>query len=148
MTLKNRLMEDFKDAMKSKDEVKKNTINLTRAAIKQVEVDTREELTDEEILPIIMKQVKMRRDALTDFEKGGRADLIEDYKKEIEILEIYLPAQLSQEEIKSIVEEIAMNLDISAGKENIGKLMGPVMAKVKGSASGDAVKKAVVEFLE
>lgn len=147
MTLKDRLMNDFKDAMKSKDEVKKNTINLARAAIKQVEVDTRTELTDEEILPIIAKQVKMRKDALADFEKGGRTDLMEAYKKEIEILEVYLPAQLTDDEIKAVVEATAKELGIEGGKQNMGKLMGPVMAKVKGQADGSAVKKVVIEFL-
>lgn len=140
-------MEDFKDAMKSKDEVKKNTINLARAAIKQVEVDTRTELKDEDILPIIAKQVKMRKDALADFEKGGRTDLIEAYKKEIEILEVYLPAQLTEDEIRAVVESTAKELGIDGGKQNMGKLMGPVMAKVKGQADGGAVKKVVMEFL-
>lgn len=140
-------MNDFKDAMKSKDEVKKNTINLARAAIKQVEIDTRTELTDDEILPIIAKQVKMRKDALADFEKGGRTDLIDAYKKEIEILEVYLPAQLGEDEIKAVVEETARELGIDGGKQNMGKLMGPVMAKVKGQADGGAVKKVVMEFL-
>lgn len=147
MALKEKLMEDFKDAMKSKDEVKKNTINLARAAIKQVEVDTRTELKDEDILPIIAKQVKMRKDALADFEKGGRTDLIEAYKKEIEILEVYLPAQLTEDEIRVVVESTAKELGIDEGKQNMGKLMGPVMAKVKGQADGGAVKKVVMEFL-
>lgn len=147
MSLKERLTEDFKTAMKSKDEITKNTINLARAAIKQVEVDTRKDLTDEEIIPIIAKQVKMRKDALADFEKGGRTDLIDAYNKEIEVLEVYLPAQLSEDEIKKVVTETAAELGIEGGKQNMGKLMGPVMAKVKGQADGGAVKKIVMEFL-
>ncbi|HIW40450.1 MAG TPA: GatB/YqeY domain-containing protein [Candidatus Eubacterium pullicola] len=147
MSLKERLTEDFKTAMKSKDEIAKNTINLARAAIKQVEVDTRKDLTDEEIIPIIAKQVKMRKDALADFEKGGRTDLIDAYNKEIEVLEVYLPAQLSEDEIKKVVTETAAELGIDGGKQNMGKLMGPVMAKVKGQADGGAVKKIVMEFL-
>lgn len=147
MSLKERLTEDFKTAMKSKDEIAKNTINLARAAIKQVEIDTRKDLTDEEIIPIIAKQVKMRKDALADFEKGGRTDLIDAYNKEIEVLEVYLPAQLSEDEIKKVVTETAAELGIEGGKQNMGKLMGPVMAKVKGQADGGAVKKIVMEFL-
>ena len=147
MSLKERLTEDFKTAMKSKDEIAKNTINLARAAIKQVEVDTRKDLTDEEIIPIIAKQVKMRKDALADFEKGGRTDLIDAYNKEIEVLEVYLPAQLSEDEIKKVVTETATELGIEGGKQNMGKLMGPVMAKVKGQADGGAVKKIVMKFL-
>lgn len=148
MTLKERLTEDFKAAMKSKNEIAKNTINLARAAIKQVEVDTRKELTDEEIIPIIAKQVKMRKDALADFEKGGRTDLVDAYNKEIEVLEVYLPAQLSEDEIRKVVIETAGELGIEGGKQNMGKLMGPVMARVKGQADGGAVKKIVMEFLE
>ena len=83
MTLKERLMADFKEAMKEHDEVKKNTVSFARAAIKQYEVDHREELDDEGILAILSKQVKMRKDALADFEKAGRTDLAESYKAEI-----------------------------------------------------------------
>ena len=89
----------------------------------------------------------MRKDALADFEKGGRTDLIDAYNKEIEVLEVYLPAQLSEDEIKKVVTETAAELGIEGGKQNMGKLMGPVMAKVKGQADGGAVKKIVMEFL-
>ena len=89
----------------------------------------------------------MRKDALADFEKGGRTDLIYAYNKEIEVLEVYLPAQLSEDEIKKVVTETAAELGIEGGKQNMGKLMGPVMAKVKGQADGGAVKKIVMEFL-
>lgn len=147
LTLKEKLMNDFKEAMKSRDTVKKDTINLARAAIKQVEVDTRTELKDEDIIPILSKQVKMRKDALAEFEKGGRTDLADAYKKEIEILEIYLPEQLSEDEIRVIVAEVAAELDITDGKQNMGKLMGATMPKVKGLADGGLVKKAVMEFL-
>ena len=124
--MKKRLMDDFKAAMKSRDEIRKNTINMVRAAIKQVEVDTRTELTDDEMLPIIAKQVKMRRDALADFEKGGRTDLIEVYNKEIS--GISKPARYCK-------------------KENMGRLMGAVMKKAKGKADGNRIRKAVMEFL-
>ena len=141
--MKKRLMDDFKAAMKSRDEIRKNTINMVRAAIKQVEVDTRTELTDDEILPIIAKQVKMRRDALADFEKGGRTDLIEVYNKEIE----YLPKELSDDEIKTLIAQIASEEKIESGKENMGRLMGAVMKKAKGKADGNRIRKAVMEFL-
>ena len=140
-------MADFKEAMKAKDEVAKNTISFARAAIKQYEVDHREELDDEGIIAILSKQVKMRRDALADFEKAGRNDLVESYNAEIEILTRYLPEQLSEEKIRAIVQEVAGGLGIEGGKQNMGKLMGPVMAKVKGVADGNTVKKVVEEFL-
>lgn len=149
MTIKEQLMEDFKTAMKAHDEVSKNTISFARAAIKQVEVDTREELDDQAVIPILTKQVKMRKDALADFEKAGRTDLIESYKQEIEILEKYLPKMMSKDEIKKVVVEIATKLGIAAksGGASMGKLMGPVMAELKGKADGTDVKDVVQGFL-
>ena len=147
MTLKEQLMADFKEALKAHDETAKNTISLARAAIKQYEVDKREELTDEGVLAILQKQVKMRTDALADFVKAGRTDLADGYKAEIAILQKYLPKQLSAEDIAKVVRETAEALGISGGKENMGKLMGPVMGKLKGRADGNAVNEAVTAFL-
>lgn len=147
MTLKEKLTNDFKDAMKAKDEVKKNTVNFVRAAIKQSEVDNRVELDDEGVLAILTKQVKMRKDALADFEKAGRTDLLDSYNKEIEILMSYLPEQLKPEEILDIVKATAVELSIEGGKQNMGKLMGAVMPKLKGLADGAIVKKTIEEFL-
>ncbi|WP_312650436.1 GatB/YqeY domain-containing protein [Aminipila sp.] len=147
MTLKERLTSDFKDAMKAKDEVRKNTVNFVRAAIKQYEVDNRAELDDEGVLAILTKQVKMRKDALADFEKAGRTDLLDSYNREIEILLSYLPEQLSPEKIAEVVKTTAIEMGIEGGKQNMGKLMGAVIPKVKGLADGGAVKKAVEEFL-
>ena len=130
MTIKEQLMADYKEAMRNKDEIAKNTVNLARAAIKQYEVDNREELSDEGIVVVLSKQVKMRKDALADFEKAGRTDLVESYKAEIEILNRYLPEQLSEEKIMEVVKETAAALGIEGGKQNMGKLMGPVMAKL------------------
>ena len=147
MTLKERLASDFKDALKNKDEVGKNTISLARAAIKQYEVDKREELDDEGVIQILSKQVKMRKDALGDFEKAGRTDLLDPYKAEIEVLSKYLPEQRSVDEIKKIVEETAADMGITEGKQNMGKMMGAVMPKVKGVADGKDVRKVIEEFL-
>lgn len=147
MTLKERLMQDFKEALKSRDEIRKETISFARAAIKQVEVDTRRDLQDEDIIPILAKQVKMRKDALADFERGGRTDLANAYKAEIEVLNEYLPKQLTADEILSIVRETAMEMGIEGGRQNMGKLMGAVMAKVKGVADGGDVKNILEKFL-
>jgi len=147
MSLKDRLQNDFKESMKAKDEIRKNTVNLARAAIKQYEVDNREELDDQGILTILTKQVKMRKDALSDFEKAGRTDLLDAYNREIEILMEYLPKQLSEEEITEIVKATAAELDIEGGKQNMGKLIGAVMPKVKGLADGGVVKKIVEGLL-
>ncbi len=147
MSLKEQLMSDFKDAMKAKDEVRKNTISFARAAVKQYEIDNRKELDDEGIVAILAKQVKMRKDALSDFEKAGRMDLADAYKQEIEVLQKYLPAQLSADEIRDIVKTTAAELGIEGGKQNMGKLMGAVMGKVKGVADGNDVRKVIEEFL-
>lgn len=147
MTLKEQLMADFKEAMKAKDEVKKNTISFARAAIKQYEVDNRQELDDEGIIAILLKQVKMRRDALADFEQAGRTDLADDYKAEIEVLKRYLPEQMGEPEITKVVQATAAELGIEGGKKNMGKLMGAVMQKVKGQADGNDVRRVIQEFL-
>ena len=140
-------MADFKEAMKAKDEVRKNTISFARAAVKQYEVDNREELDDEGIIKILAKQVKMRKDALADFEKAGRTDLADGYKAEIEILEKYLPEQMSKEEILAIVQATKEELGLEGTKKEMGKFMGAVMKKVAGQADGNAVREVIQGFL-
>lgn len=147
MNLKEQLINDYKEAMKAKDNVAKNTINMARAAIKQYEIDNREEIDEAGIIAIISKQVKMRKDAASDFEAGGRLDLVESTKAEIRVLEKYLPEQLSEEKIKEIVIAKASELGIEGGKKNMGKLMGVVMAQVKGVADGNVVRKIIEDFL-
>ncbi|MBR3200307.1 MAG: GatB/YqeY domain-containing protein [Mogibacterium sp.] len=148
MGLKEQLMQDYKDAMKSADVLKKNTVNMVRAAIKQYEVDQRVNLDDDaDIVKIIKKQVKMRADALSDFAKAGRDDMVEGYMKEIEILKSYLPEEMGEEEIKARVKEIAEKLGVEANMKNMGMLMKNAMAELKDKADGSAVNKAVKEFL-
>jgi len=147
MTLKERLASDYKEAMKTKDEVRKNTVNLARAAIKQHEVDKREELDDQGVVGILVKQVKMRKDALADFEKAGRTDLMDSYNAEIKVLMEYLPEQLSEDKILEIVRAAAAELGIEGGRQNTGKLMGAVMPKVKDVADGGVVRKIIEGFL-
>ena len=148
MGLKEQLMQDYKDAMKSADVLKKNTVNMVRAAIKQYEVDQRVTLEDDaDIVKIIKKQVKMRADALADFTKAGREDMVDAYKKEIEILKGYLPEEMGEEEIRAKVKEIADKLGIEANMKNMGMLMKNAMAELRDKADGSAVNKAVKEFL-
>ena len=106
-------------------------------------------LEDEDIIPIIAKQVKMRKDALDDFAKGGREDLIQSYQAEIEILNRYLPAQMTEEEIRKIIRETASDLGVAEGdgKKSMGRLMGTVMSKVKGRADGAEVRRIIEDFL-
>lgn len=147
MNLKQQFVSDYKEAMKAKDEVGKNTINMARAAIKQYEIDNREEIDEAGIIAIISKQVKMRKDAERDFEAGGRMDLVESTRAEIRILERYLPEQLSDEKIREIVETKAKELGVESGKQNMGKLMKPVMSEIKGLADGNTVRKIIEDFL-
>ncbi|MBR6700865.1 MAG: GatB/YqeY domain-containing protein [Firmicutes bacterium] len=143
MSLKERLSADFKEALKAKNEVKKNVVNMARAAVKQYEVDHREELDDAGIIEILTKQVKMRKDALADFEKAGRTDLLEVYKAEIEVLQTYLPAQMTEDEVRAVVVKIMEEQGITAEKKNMGAVMKAVMPQVKGKADGGVVKKVV-----
>ncbi|HCC03884.1 MAG TPA: aspartyl-tRNA amidotransferase, partial [Clostridiales bacterium] len=124
--LKEQLMQDLKDAMKEKDTVKKDTVQMVRAAILQIEKDKGIEVDDAKIIEIIAKEVKTKKDALVDFEKGGRQDLIDQTNAEIEILSKYLPKQLSKEEIKEIVQNIVNDLGATSMKD-----MGPVMKEAK-----------------
>ena len=148
MGLKEQLVADYKEAMKTKDTVRKNTVNMVRAAIKQHEVDQRVELEDDaDIIRIIKKQVKMRADALADFAKAGRDDMVDAYRKEIEILQGYLPEEMSAEQIAEKVKEVADKLGIEGGMKNMGTLMKAAMAELKDAADGSAVNKAVKDFL-
>ncbi len=146
MSLKDRLADDYKEALKARDSVRKSTISLVRAAIKKYEIDNRTELDEQGIIGILTKEVKTRKDALSDFEKAGRTDLIDSYSKEIEVLREYLPEQLSEDELRKIILETKAELGVE-GKAGMGKLMGAVMPKVKGQADGGEVKKIVLEVL-
>lgn len=148
MSLKERLSADFKEALKTKNEIKKNVVNMARAAIKQYEVDHREELDDEGIIEVLTKQVKMRKDALADFEKAGRTDLLDVYKAEIEVLQAYLPAQLSEDEVRTIIVNTMEEEGISPEKKNMGAVMKAVMPKLKGKADGGIVKKVVDSIIK
>ena len=123
MSLKEQLLQDMKEAMKEKDTIRKNTVQLVRSGILQIEKDKQIELDDEGILDVIAKELKKRRDSIPDFEKSGRTDLLEGLNKEIEVLLGYLPKQLTEDEIKSIVEEAVAESGASTMKD-MGKGKG------------------------
>ncbi|SHK14584.1 GatB/YqeY domain-containing protein [Tepidibacter formicigenes] len=147
MSLKSKLMDDLKLAMKEKNQVKKSVVTLIRSAVKQYEVDNRAELDDEGILDIVYKQMKQRKDALEEFEKAGREDLINQTQSEIEVLKTYLPVQLSEEEVEKIVIETINEVNASSMKE-MGKVMSAIMPKVKGKADGKIVNELVKKHLQ
>lgn len=147
MSLKDKLMEDLKDSMRNKDVIKKNTITMIRAAIKQKEVDDRSEITEEDIIDIISKQLKEKRGAIEDFKKGNRQDLVDLTEKEIDILLEYLPKQLSEEELEKIVAEAIKETNATSMKD-IGMIMKTVMPKVKGRADGNMVNNIIKKILK
>ena len=146
MSLKEQLVADLKQSMKDKDTIAKSAITLVRAAILQVEKDERRELSEDDIVGIISKQVKQRKDVLIDFQKANRQDLIDQTEREIEVLTEYLPQQLSEEELKVIVLD-AINEVGATSMKDMGKIMGIVMPKIKGRADGGMVNKIVKENL-
>ncbi len=146
MSLKERLLEDMKSAMKEKDVIKKNTIQMARSAVLQVEKDGRTTLDDDGVLDIIAKEVKKRRDSLPEFEKSGRQELIDNLKTEIEVLMQYLPQQLTEEEIEVIVRQAVQDTGASSARD-MGKIMQEVMPKVKGRADGRVINQIVKKIL-
>lgn len=146
MTLKEKLMEDLKSAMRNKEKRRKDTITMLRAAVKQREVDERIELADEDILAIVGKQVKQKRESIKEFQKASRIDLVEQAEEEIEILMVYLPEQLTEDEIDEIVREAIVQTG-AASMRDMGRIMGVVMPKVKGKADGSLISQSAKKLL-
>ncbi len=144
--LKEELMNALKEAMRDKDEVKKNTVQMVRAAILQFEKDNAVEVDDNKIVEIIAKQVKEKKDAMVEFEKGARQDLIKQTTEEIEILSKYLPKQLSKEEIKPIIEEVIKSVGATSIKD-MGNVMREAKAKIGAGADGKTINEVVKELL-
>lgn len=144
--LKEKLLEDLKNAMKEKDETRKNAVQMVRAAILQVEKDNATALDDNQITQIIAKEVKKRKDSISDYEKGGRQDLVDQIKREIEILSVYLPKQLSREEIQVIVKQIIEEVGATSIKD-MGKVMKAAKEKIGASADGKTINEVVKELL-
>ncbi len=147
MSLKETLLQDMKTAMKEKDTIRKNTVQLIRSGVLQIEKDKQIELDDDGVLDVIAKELKKRRDSLPDFEKSGRADLIENLNKEIEVLLGYLPKQLTEDEIKEIVASAVAESGATTMKD-MGKVMELVTPKVKGRADNKIVSGFVKELLK
>lgn len=140
--LKDRLTEDLKRAMTEKDMVAKTAVQMVKAAIVLFEKDNHKDATDDDIIGIVSKELKKRRDSLVEYEKSGRQELIDDLNKEIEILLKYLPEQLSESEIAEIVES-AINESGATTIKEMGKVMGLVTPKVKGRADNKVVSELI-----
>ena len=146
MSIKDTLTNDMKEAMKAKEKDRLAVIRMVRGAIKQIEIDSKKELDDEAVIGVISKEVKMRKDSVEEFKKGGREDLVAKTEAEIAVLMPYLPQQLSEDEIRSLVQAAVEQVGASSPKD-MGKVMGVLMPKVKGRADGMLVNTIVKEAL-
>ena len=144
--LKEKLQNDLKDAMKSKDSFKRDVIRFLMSALKQIEVDERKELTDDEIIKIIQKSLKQREDSITAFKTAQRDDLVEKENAEALILKSYLPQQLDDDALKIIVQKHIQQSGATSLKE-IGKIMGAVLAECAGVADGKRINAIAKELL-
>jgi uncharacterized protein YqeY len=142
VTLKERLTEDMKSAMKGAEKQRLSTIRMAQAAIKQREVDERIALDDAQVLAVLEKMIKQRKESIVQFEQGGRADLATQERAEIELLQTYMPAQLSPAELDTLIRD-AIAASGAVSVKEMGKVMGIVMGKAKGQVDGGVVQEKV-----
>ena len=146
MSLKEKINQDLKEAMKAKDTKKRDALRLLTSAFKQIEVDERKELSDEDIIKIIQKQVKQRKDSIFQYLEASREDLAQKEQDEISYYEVYLPKQLSDEELKTAIKEIISEVGATSMKD-IGKVMGSATKKLAGLADGKRINQVAKELL-
>jgi uncharacterized protein len=146
MSIKAQLNESMKDAMRSRDEVRKRTVRMALAAVKQVEVDKRVELDDAAVMSLLQKEIKNRREALEEAKKANRPDLIEENEAEIKVLQAFLPEAMPADELRALVQA-AITETGAASPSDMGKVMKVAMAKVAGRAPNDMVSATVRELL-
>ncbi len=147
MTIKTQLNESVKEAMKSGDEVRKRTVRMALAAVKQAEVDKRIELDDTAVINVLQKEVKNRRESLEEAKKANRADLVEANEAEIKVLEAFLPKAMPADELRALAQAAIAETG-AASPADMGKVMKVVMAKVAGRAPNDMVSVTVRELLQ
>ena len=143
--MREKILEDMKSAMKSQDKEVLSVLRMVKGAISMQEIDKKKELSDEEVISVIAKEIKTRKESIVEFEKGGRTDLVSKTQSEIDILNKYMPEQLSEEQINKIIDEAFNSLNPSAS--DIGKVMGYITPKVKGKADLSIVSQLVKERL-
>lgn len=141
MNLSEQISKDFIVAYKDKDEIKSSVLRLLKSAIQNEEISKKSALSDDEVIKIVQREIKQRNDSIVEYEKGGRADLVDQEKNEIIVLSEYLPTQLSDEELTAIITESAN------GESDFGKVMGKVMPRVAGKADGNRVSAIVRKVL-
>ena len=147
MGLREQLREDLKAAMRAQDATRRGTIRMLEAAIKNAEIEKRgKELAEPDILAILQRQLKQRRDSIEQFERGGRKDLADIERAEIEVIQSYLPDQLSEDDIEAAAKRIIGQTG-ATGPGDRGKVMGPLMQELRGKADGSAVNSIVSRLL-
>lgn len=150
MNIQDKIIADIKTAMKAKDQDKLRVLRSLKAKLMEKEISERKDgeasLSDEQAVEVLMKAAKQRKESIDQFEEGGRDDLAENEKKELALIEEYLPQMMSEEEVRKIVQEKIKALSAS-GPEHMGKVMGPLMGQLKGKAEGSLVSKIVKEEL-
>ncbi len=146
MTLSERINNDLKEAMKSKDSFRLSVIRMVKGAMQLAKPNPRDELTDDDVITVISKQIKMRNDSIKEFEAAGRSDLVEQNKKEIEVLNTYMPKQLSEEELTEIIDKVFEEVKPTSQKD-MGLIMKNISPLVKGKADMSLVNKLVKERL-
>ena len=144
--MKDRILKDMVSAMKSQDKDRLSVLRMVKGAIQLEEINKKTTLTDDDVIGVLAKQIKTRKESIVEFEKGNRLDLIEKTNKEIEILNEYMPKQLSEEEIINIIEEAFNNVN-PKGQSDMGKIMGLITPALKGKADMSYVSKIVREKL-
>ena len=144
--LKEKLLEDLKVSMREKNVVRKNTVQMVRAAILQIEKDTGNEVDDAKIIDIIAKEMKKKKDAMADFKKAERQDLIDQTNEEMKVLEEYLPKQLSKEEIKEVVSKVIAKTGATSMKD-MGIVMKEAKEEIGAGADGKTINEVVKELL-
>ncbi len=148
MAILQKIEDDVKSSMKERDEVRTNTLRGIKSSVKMFLIEKiKKEATDEDVIAVIQKQVKQRRDSIEEFKKGNRLDLAEKEERELKILESYLPAQLSAQELEAIVNKVISSSGASS-KADMGKVMKLVMEETKGKADGKAVSSLVSSKLK
>lgn len=147
MSLSDQLNEDMKAAMRSQDKFRLSVIRMLRAAVKNAEIEHKQPLNDEQVVDIISRELKQRKDSLLEFEKAGRQDLVDNVQAEIGIIAGYLPEQLNEEQIAELVRQAIRDTGAQS-KADMGKVMAALMPKVKGRADGKLVNQTVQEYLQ
>ena len=146
LTLKEQLMNDMKEAMKAKDKLKLNAIRMLRSAIRNKEIETQTELDDDGVLQILANQIKRRKDTIEQFRDAGRMELVAKEEEQLRSLEVYMPAQLSSEELEQLVDSVIAETGAMSPRD-MGKVMSAVMPRVRGKADGKFVNQMVREKL-